>query len=91
MNSLKDHKVASAALVTLLVSAALGSVIAGFMDGHVGRGLAIAALSLSGAVVEWLYMRRFVAFNAGRNWKVGDDGWIVIDGGSAATRSGGQK
>lgn len=91
MNSLKDHKVASAALVTLLVSAAIGSVIAGFMDGHVGRGLAIAALSLSGAVVEWLYMRRFVAFNAGRNWKVGNDGWIVIDGGSAAPRSGAEK
>lgn len=90
MNSLKDHKVVSAALVTFLVSVAIGSVVAGFMDGHVGRGLAIAALALSGAVVEWLYMRRFVAFNATRTWKVGKDGWLVVDG-SAATRSGGQK
>lgn len=91
MNSLKDHKVASATLVTLLVSTAIGSVVAGFVDGHVGRGLAIAALALSGAVVEYLYMARFVAFNAGRNWKVGNDGWIVLDGGSAAPRSGAEK
>lgn len=61
MNSIREHRVCSAILVTGLLLVALAAVFAGFWDGHVVRGLCVGAVCTLAAWVESAYTRRFLA------------------------------